>query len=69
MNTYTTAQGDMWDLIAFTQLGDVSYTDSLMNMNQQHISYYIFPAGITLILPDVEPGASDMLPPWKLVEG
>ena len=34
MKTYRTVQGDMWDSIAFTQLGSEAYTDRLMNLNQ-----------------------------------
>ena len=30
--TYTTIQGDMWDSIAFSQLGSEAYTDRLMNL-------------------------------------
>lgn len=66
---YTTIQGDMWDSIAFAQLGDVAYTDKLINLNQQYINYYIFPSGITLVLPDIVIKASDTLPPWKQVSG
>lgn len=33
--TYTTIQGDMWDSIAFSQLGSEAYTDRLMNLNPQ----------------------------------
>lgn len=71
MKTYTTVQGDMWDSIAYTQLGDVSYTDKLMNLNPQYRGYFIFPAGITLNLPDaVAASASDSAtPPWKRVAG
>lgn len=46
MKTYTTVHGDMWDSIAFTQLGDTAYTDRLMNLNRQYRMYYRFPAGI-----------------------
>ncbi|MDD2296582.1 MAG: tail protein X [Sphaerochaetaceae bacterium] len=67
--TYTTVQGDMWDSIAFSQLGDASQTDKLMNLNTEYRAYYVFPAGITLSLPYVEEEASDMLPPWKRVSG
>ena len=65
--TYTTIQGDMWDSIAHTKMGDVAYTDKLMKRNQQYLDYYIFPAGITLALPDAEAGAPTTAPPWKLV--
>lgn len=67
--TYTTVQGDMWDGIAFKQLGSTSYTDKLMNLNAEYIDYYIFPAGITLTLPDKTENVPSALPPWKRVSG
>lgn len=68
MKTYTTVQGDMWDSIAYTQLGSVNHTDKLMNANLKYREYYTFPAGIVLTLPDVtESTVSDSLPPWKRV--
>ncbi len=68
--TYTTVQGDMWDSIAYTQLGDVSYTDKLMNLNTRYRDYFIFPAGIVLTLPDaVAESVSESTPPWKRVVG
>jgi phage tail protein X len=67
--TYTTVQGDMWDSIAHTQLGDVAHTDKLLNLNQQHLGYYIFPAGVVLVLPDVDPDPPEISPPWKQVAG
>ena len=69
MATYTTKQGDMWDAIAHTQLGDVSYTDKLMNLNQQYREYYTFPAGVVLQLPEVSTDLIDTMPPWKQVTG
>jgi len=69
MREYVTSQGDMWDSIAFTQLGDCAYTDRLMNLNQQYLGLYIFPAGIALTLPDTAPETADTLPPWKRVAG
>lgn len=65
--TYTTVQGDMWDCIAYTQLGSVSHTDKLINANLQYREYYIFPAGIVLTLPEISPEADKSLPPWKKV--
>ena len=67
--TYETAQGDMWDAIAFTQLGDVIYTDRLINLNQQYVGYYIFPSGVMLTLPELSPEVSATAPPWKQVAG
>lgn len=70
--TYTTVQGDMWDSVAFHQLGSVAYTDLLMRHNLQYHDIYIFPAGIVLELPEVDTttdSAADILPPWKQVAG
>ena len=67
--TYRTVQGDMWDLIAHTQLGSDAHVDKLINLNQQYIGYYIFPAGIVLKLPDIQPGTPAIAPPWKQVVG
>ena len=65
---YTTIQGDMWDRIAYKELGSVKYTDLLMNANTQYRKIYIFSSGIELVIPDVETTVSaDTLPPWKQV--
>lgn len=65
--TYTTVQGDMWDSIAYAQLGSTSHTDKLMNANLRYREYFIFPAGIVLILPEVKESVNSTLPPWKKV--
>lgn len=65
--TYTTIQGDMWDKIAYTQLGDAAHTDKLMNANLQYRMFYTFPAGIVLTLPEIPENISSTLPPWKRV--
>lgn len=65
--TYTTVQGDMWDRIAFAQLGSTDYTDRLINANLLYREYYIFPAGIVLTLPEIAPDTDKSLPPWKKV--
>ena len=67
MKTYTTVQGDMWDSIAYAQLGDVAHTDKLINANLQYREFYTFPAGIVLVLPEIRNTVSSALPPWKKV--
>ena len=67
MNTYTTRQGDTWDGIAYSQLGDCAYTKDLMWANQKHLGYYVFPAGIVLTLPQKSAASKSAAPPWKQV--
>lgn len=68
MNTYTTKQGDMWDMIAAKALGDTDFTGNIMLANPELLDYYIFPAGIEVKIPEItEEARSDSLPPWKRV--
>ena len=65
MATYTTKAGDVWDAIAYAQLGSVNYTDRLMNLNRPYRDIYICPSGIVLTLPKRETKINSSLPPWK----
>ena len=65
MPTYTTKSGDMWDLIAYKQLGSSSYTDLLINANLQYRETYLFPSGVVLTLPEIQKPVNSLLPPWK----
>lgn len=63
--TYTTIQGDMWDSIAKKCYDDEGGMNVLMAANQEYISTVVFPAGITLTVPDYEKAAVSSLPPWR----
>lgn len=63
--TYTTISGDMWDKIAYEQMGSVLYTDELMKANVKYAALVVFPAGVVLTIPAVEDKENMELPPWK----
>jgi hypothetical protein len=63
--TYTTIQGDMWDLIAYNQLGDELYMDDLIAANIDYRETVVFEAGIELTIPTVSTAVGSSLPPWK----
>lgn len=65
MSTYTTVQGDVWDLIAYKRLGSTDYTDRLISANPEHLEKYFFPAGVVLQLPEITEKVDGSLPPWK----
>ena len=50
-------------------MGDTRYIKQLMAANPQYLEYYVFPAGIELIIPDInlEQTALSSLPPWRQV--
>lgn len=52
-------------LPAYKTLGDEAYTDRLMKLNPQYRRTFVFPAGITLTVPEPETRVSSDLPPWK----
>lgn len=62
---YTTLSGDVWDNIAYKQLGGERYTSLLMEANPEYLDMAIFPAGVELVLPEVTSPTPETLPPWK----
>ena len=63
--TYTTVQGDMWDLIAFKVYGNELYMDTLLEANEQYKDTAVFPQGVVLDCPDADAASVDILPPWR----
>lgn len=63
--TYTTVSGDMWDKIAYEQMGSVLHTDKLIRANVEYAALFIFPAGVKLIIPEIKETPNMELPPWK----
>jgi len=63
--TYTTTQGDLWDVIAKRTLGSEYYMSDLIEANPLHRETVIFSAGIVLNVPVLETPVSQNLPPWK----
>ena len=65
MKTYTTIQGDTWDMIAHKKLGSTDRTDLLISANLEYRGILLFPAGVTLRLPEIMEKPGTNLPPWK----
>lgn len=63
--TYSTIQGDMWDMIAFKVYGRENCIKELLEANEEYRDVAVFPSGVTLKLPDIEIPRSNNLPPWK----
>lgn len=66
---YKTIQGDTWDGIAVTVkvYGDEKYMNELLEANQAYREIIIFPANVSLSLPDIQTQTTTILPPWKKV--
>ena len=64
---YKTIQGDTWDGIAVKVYGDEKYMNELLEANQAYRVIIIFPANVSLSLPDIQTQTTTILPPWKKV--
>lgn len=61
--TYTTIQGDQWDLIAYKVYDSERYMHVLMENNELYKDVSVFPAGVVISCPDINP-ARRFVPPW-----
>ena len=69
MKTYTTIQGDTWDVIAFKHFpkqGRELITSILIQHNTDFINTVIFPAGCIINIPDITVSRAKTLPPWMV---
>ncbi len=65
-NTYTTQQGDAWDVIAFRVYGSEKYTGFLMQANFKHLDTFVFDAGVVLQTPALPEDAEESAAPfWR----
>ena len=63
--SYTTISGDMWDKIAYNEMGSVLHTDKLMKANVKYASTYVFPARLVLTTQEVEDEQDFKKTPWQ----
>lgn len=66
---YTTVAGDTWDIISYKTLGNEMYKNKILEGNLASRETVVFPAGVSLIIPDIDPAVSEELPPWKRGRG
>ena len=59
MTTYTTVQGDTWDLIAFRVYGSEKYMKLLAESNMPLVDYLILPSGTEINVPEIPENYDD----------
>ena len=65
LKTYETVLGEMGDSIAYKCYGDEAGINVLMSANEEYIDTVVFPAGVTLTVPDYTKPVTSTLPPWR----
>ncbi|RXZ84581.1 phage tail protein [Paenibacillaceae bacterium] len=66
--TYKTIQGDQWDIISFKVYGTENGMSLLMQANPSFIETTVFPSGVLLQVPIIQPAAPESIPPWRREE-
>lgn len=64
-NTYTTIQGDTWDLIAYKMYGAEKYMKYLIEANWPLLDVLIFSSGTVLTVPELPEEADEDAPFWR----
>ncbi len=63
--TYTTIQGDTWDLIAYKVYGEEKYMRYLLEANWPLIDTLVFSAGTVVTIPDLPEEPDEDAPFWR----
>lgn len=66
-STYTTKQGDTWDIVSLLAYGSQIHVDKLISANFAQRNVAVFGAGVVLSVPEI-PAAeqeSSNVPPWR----
>lgn len=65
MKKYQSVMGDLWDLVCYKQLGSTRWLEKFINENRDKVATFVFRAGVTLNVPDVNSTRVASLPPWR----
>ncbi len=65
MSTYTTIQGDAWDLISWKVYGEEKYMRYLIEANWGYSDVLVFSAGVVLNVPDLPEETEEDVPFWR----
>lgn len=65
MSTYTTIQGDTWDLISFRVFGEEKYMRYLIEANWDLADVLSFSSGAKISVPELPEEADEDAPFWR----
>lgn len=63
--TYTTIQGDTWDLIAYKLYGSEKYMKNLIEANWPLLEVLVFSSGTVINVPDIPEDSDEDAPFWR----
>lgn len=63
--TYTTIQGDTWDLIAYKLYGSEKHMKNLIEANWPLLEVLVFSSGTVINVPDIPEDSDEDAPFWR----
>ena len=63
--TYTTIQGDTWDLISFKLFGSEKYMKNIIEANWPLLETLVFSSGTVITVPDLPEESDEDAPFWR----
>lgn len=63
--TYTTIQGDTWDLISYKLFGSEKYMKNLIEANWPLLEVLVFSSGTVINVPEIPEEADEDAPIWR----
>lgn len=63
--TYTTIQGDTWDLISYKLFGSEKYMKNLIEANWPLLEVLVFSSGTVITVPDLLEDNDEDAPFWR----
>ena len=63
--TYTTIQGDTWDLISYKLFGSEKYMKNLIEANWPLLEVLVFSSGTVITVPDLPEDNDEDAPFWR----
>ena len=65
--TYTTIQGDTWDLISYKLFGSEKYMKNLIEANWPLLEVLVFSSGTVITVPDLPEDSDKDAPFWRQI--
>lgn len=66
VSTYTTKQGDTWDLMSYDLYGNEKYMHYLTEANMPLLDILVFPSGVVIHVPELPEEREEDQPFWRM---
>jgi len=62
---HKTIEGETWDLISKAYYKNEKYVHELLKANPECRNYIVLPAGLQIVIPEIDIKTPTEIPPWR----